>query len=233
MTTFSLHLDQFQGPLELLVHLVQRREVNPSTLEIVAIIHAFLAQNQEDTFEASAEFILLASQIALLKSRALLPRQKREEDEGLTPEEDSSFDIIHHLIDYCRFKEAAETFSKLEIKQEDFYPRGIKEPLGEHRLPVGLSGITLEELSGVFQEALRKAASQYGKVEEETFRVQDKILSIRSLIHTHESLPFLKLFESASGRGEMIVIFLAILELIKTGDIKVTKVNEEITLHGT
>jgi segregation and condensation protein A len=229
MTALSLNLDQFKGPLELLIHLIQRREVNPSSLEMGAILKAFFESEGAD-FDFSSDFILLASQVALLKSRSLLPRQKNEDEELLSEEALSPSDLIPHLIDYCRFKEAAEEFSKWEVKQSTLFTRGVPEEEG--RLPPGLAGITLEELGGLFQEALKKAACNVGKIEEEEWRVQDKIASIRLLIRRVNSLPFLSLFEHSSYKVEMIVIFLALLELIKNGEVKVAKEEEVIKIYG-
>lgn len=229
MTALTLKLDQFEGPLELLVHLAQRREVNPSSLEIAAIINAFLSTEKDD-FDFASDFILLASQVALLKSRSLLPRQPRETEDPLPEEDFARLDIIHHLVDYCRFKDAAEKFSKLEIKQGDFFTRGVKED--DTSLPSGLSGVTLEELGGLFQEALRKAALNYKTIEDEEFTVHDKILYLRHYLGKGTSMPFLRLFEGATQKLEMIATFLAVLELIKNGELKVLKEEGEIMLYG-
>lgn len=229
MTTFSLQLEQFEGPLDLLVHLIQKREVDPGSIGMLEITHSFLELFKKNGgFDMGADFILLASQVALLKSRALLPRQK-ENSEELNLDEDPKFDIIHHLIDYCRFKEAADQFSEMEVRQSDHYTRGVKE---ESHMPLGLSGVTLGELGGVFQDILKKASLSFGQIEEEEFRVQDKILWIRTRIRNEQSLTFLSLFERVEGKIELIVIFLATLELIKMGEIKIEKVESEIILYG-
>ena len=228
MTALTLKLNQFEGPLELLVHLVQRREVNPSSLEIAAIIKAFLS-NDSDDFDFASDFILLASQVALLKSRSLLPRQPKDPEEALPEEDLSKFDIIHHLVDYCRFKDAAEKFSQLEVKQSDFFTRGVKDD--ETHLPPGLSGVTLDELGGLFQEALKKAAKNFGTIEEEEYRVHDKILWVRNIVSKDPTL-FVSLFERCTQKLEMIVTFLAVLELIKNGEVKVVKEEGDIKLYG-
>lgn len=231
MTTFSLHLDQFEGPLDLLVHLIQKREVDPSSIEMQRIMREFLSSFElEGGFDRGSEFILLASQVALLKSRSLLPRQKDSNEDGLNVEDDPKFDIIHHLIDYCRFKDAADQFSQLEVRQSDHYPRGIKDDEG--KMPLGLSGVTLGELGGVFQEILKKASISFGQIEEEEFRVQDKILFIRSRIRIEHEFTFYSLFQGIEGKIELIVIFLAVLELIKIGEVKIKKTDTEIVVYG-
>lgn len=233
MNSYSVLLDHFEGTLDLLVHLIQKREVDPAEIAMMQITGPFLEKIQQenhDSFDMGADFILLASQIALLKSKHLLPRRGENEEDLVDNEEDPRFDIIHHLIDYCRFKEAAGLFSEMEVKQNDFYPRGLKfDPLDdEPKMPTGLSGVTLDELGGLFQEILKKAIVHIGQIGEEEFRVQDKILMIRSRINREKRVLFETLFEGIHHKTELIVTFLALLELMKIGDLKVIKNENEL-----
>lgn len=232
MNTYAVTLDQFEGPLDLLVHLIQKKEVDAAHVEIQKVILPFQASMPSTTegyFDSATEFILLASHLALLKSKVLLPCRDMS-DSSLELEEDPKFDIIHHLIDYCRFKEAAQLFADREMRQGDHYQRGIKE--GGLQLPTGLSGVTLDELGALFSEVIKKRIHLVGKIDEEEYRLQDKIAILRKSIRNREKILFLSLFEEGRSKIELIVIFLSLLELIKNGEVRLLKTENEIYLYG-
>ena len=227
----NVSLDQFEGSLEHLVQLLQRREVDAAKIVILDVIRPFRHWMQKaKDFDAAADFILLASHVAFLKSKSLLPLRDAHEAEGLPLDEDPKFEIIHHLIDYCRFKEAAHLFSKMEGQSLDHYPRGLIEETS--KLPLGLTGITLDELGTLFQEILKKSLENTGTVKEEEFRVQDKIAFLRHQVRLEKRISLLSLLEAAPTKIEKIVIFLSVLELIKIGEIGVAKTELEIVIWG-
>lgn len=233
MTAYSISLTSFEGSLDHLIQLIQKKEVDPGEIDLQEITHPFLQLIKEGlsaNFDKGADFILLASHVALLKSKYLLPRREEGLGEALDFEEDPKFDIIHHLIDYCRFKEAAGLFSQMEVCQEDHHTRGIIDE--ERRPPLGLSGVSLGELGALFQDILKKAALQVGQIYEEEYRVQDKIHFLRDKLKNRQCLSFISLFEAITSKMEMIVLFLATLELVKMGEIKLVKQEGEILLYG-
>lgn len=225
MNSYAVSLDQFEGPLDLLVHLLQKKEVDASQIEVRKITHPFSEMaaigHPRDYFDVGADFILLAAHVALLKSKLLLPIRQAYEELSLEGEEDAKFEIIHHLIDYCRFKEAAATFAEMEGRQGEHFERGLK--MDENKKPLGLSGVLLSDLETLFQEILKKSIPLVGKIEEEEFRVQDKIIWLRQRIREQRKVLFIDLFAESQNKLELIVIFLSILELIKVGEIKVIK----------
>lgn len=230
---YAVSLDQFEGPLDLLVHLLQKKEVDPGQIEVQKITGPFREMvsisDSSDYFDIGADFILLASQVALLKSKYLLPSRDGSEGLELDLEEDPKFSIIHHLIDYCRFKEAALNFAEMEGKQGDHYARGLK--IEGDKKPLGLAGVQLNELEELFQEILRKRIHLVGKIEEEEFLVHDKICWLRQKVAPQSKIKFFDLFEEAKSKLELIVIFLSILELIKVGEIRIAK-ESEIYVYG-
>ena len=180
-------------------------------MRLSEIMEAFLRKlSQESLFDQGSEFILLGATLTLLKSRELLPKE-----EALMPVEeleDPRFEIIHHLIDYCRFKEAATLLTEIEQRQECHFPRGVEDC--EIKKPLGLS-VTLSELATLFNEVLAKAKSHSGIIEGEAFLLQDKIQAISELLQKVEKIPFLELFKPELVKEELIVIFLAVLEMLK------------------
>ena len=140
MKTVSLTLENFQGPLELLYHLIQKRELDICELSLVEIIAHF----QELPLSLGAEFLGYSASLIWLKSRALLPKEEDLPEETI---EDPGFEIIHHLIDYCRFKQAAKA---LHAREEKAFFREVASQ--NPKKPLGIDHISLEELAQLFQK---------------------------------------------------------------------------------
>jgi segregation and condensation protein A len=215
-------LENFEGPLDLLWHLIQKNEIEIHTVSLQTITEQFLEKlrnGSPSNVDVGAEFISLAASLLVLKTRTLLPTH--EEEPAIKDEIDPSFEIIYQLLDYCHFKDAAKELVVREQRQEAFYFRGIThdEPLKN----LGIAHLCLEDLAALFQQILAKAASNKGKVHEEVWKVSDKISWIRKSLLSTPRLPFGLLLPPESSREELIVTFLAILELMKTGEIQVIK----------
>lgn len=226
------NINHFEGPLDLLWHLIQRDEMNIFEVQIHEITKQYLAKLRELDLEVDqgAEFIASASALLWLKSKTLLPKHEQEE---LTAEEehDPRFEIIHQLIDYCRFKQAAKELSDREQQQSAFYPRGVEET--EVKKNLGIDHLSLEDLAVMFRQVLSKTAEQKGVICEEVWRVSDKIKAIRGLLLKIQKIPFDMIFNAEKSRGELIVTFLALLELMKMGEAKVRMDTKEQTVYIT
>jgi segregation and condensation protein A len=229
--TIQVKQGSFEGSLEHLVHLAQKKEIDLNEFTLSLITHAFIDNWEpgKEPYEQASDFILLAAQLAWLKSKRLLPLEPIEGD-GIHIEDENDFSIIHHLIDYSRFKQAAVHFSKRESAQDAFFPRGTGQ--SEVRLPSGLTAISLDDLKSLFQDVLVRHQAKGGLIEEEEWRVQDKLIWLSSQLETHGELLFYPLFESARSKMEVIVLFLALLELLKMGHAKVAKRGEEVCIYG-
>lgn len=221
INTFTL--DNFEGPLDFLLHLIQRSEIDIYTIPIQQIIDQYAKKMGVDSdmcVDNGAEFIATASTLLWLKSKMLLP--KHEQAAGPEEEQhDPRFEIIHQLIEYCRFKEAAKELSEREKRQGAYYLRGMDEP--ELKKPLGLEYLTLDDLSLIFKDLLAKAEIKKGTIHEEEWRVADKIRWIRQLKKETPHLPFEVAFSSGRSKMELIVTFLAVLEMMKMGEIRVVK----------
>lgn len=221
-TTFNL--GNFEGPLEFLLHLVHKNEIEIYDIAICQITEQFLEhlnQLQATGIEAGAEFINTAAYLLWLKSKTLLPKHEQKED-LLDEELDPQFTIIHHLLDYCRFKQAAKKLLDQEKKQNAFYPRGTSSP-PEIVKTMGIDHLTLEELHQIFREAISKIPIEKKQVQGETWRVADQIKGLRHQLKYQQEIPLGVLFVPNKTRLELITLFLAILELMKMGEIKIGK----------
>jgi segregation and condensation protein A len=223
-------LANFEGSLDFLLCLIQKEEFDIYDVPIQELIKQFihkLALWEQTELEKGAEFIGRAAYLVWLKSKTLLPCN----EQSLDPEEtieDPHFDIIHHLIDYCRFKQAAKELTLRQEKQQACYFRGIEMP--EWKKPLGIEHISLEELSQLFKTLMRSAPQVAPPIQEENWRVSDKIRLIRRYVQESPSFPLITLLSSQQSRAEIIVIFLAILELMKMGEIAVGREHMTATL---
>lgn len=228
--TFTL--ENFEGPLEFLLHLVQKNEIDIYEVKIQEVLHQYMktTELQSPDVDKGAEFIGMASLLIWLKSRMLLPKH----EQTVSPEEetDPRFDIIHQLVEYCRFKDAAKELSRREQEQNAFFGRGLEGPY-ECKKNLGIEHLTLQDLAGLFQEILAKAESHTGLIHEEEWLVSDKIKAVRELLKEFPKIGFDVLFTSERSREELIVTFLAILELMKLGEVKIIKENSKVVIHGT
>lgn len=220
----SFVLDNFEGPLDFLLLLIQKDEIDICQIFLGHIIHQYTNHEELPDLDRGAEFIGTFSNLLWLKSKTLLPlHELQEEDEGLVvPEQDPQFEIIHHLVDYCRFKDAAKILSEQEERQNGIYARGI-DSIPEVKKKLGIEHLSLDDFAQLFQQLMTKAACHTGTVHEEPWKVSDKIRFLRDMLENDAIVPFEILFSYSRSRIELIVTFLAILELIKLGEINVIR----------
>lgn len=233
MEHLFLKLNNFQGPFDLLFQLIQKKELNIAELALAKITDQFLEMYEKQrkmSLDEGAEALGYSATLLYLKSRNLLPKEEQIEDDK-TLEEDPHFDIIHHLIDYCKFKEAAKLLSLKEEQAKNSFLRGSKTLDEIYNKPLGLEHISLETLAASFQEAIAKASSRKGVIEEEDWKVSDKIKELRRVLILENKIPLTSLFHIEQSKGELIALFLALLELMKLGEIWVVKEKHQINIH--
>ncbi len=224
--TFAL--DNFEGPLDFLFHLIQKNEIDIYEISLQEIMRQFLTKHRGNSLlnaDGGAEFIGTAASLLLLKSKMLLPKY----DQVLSMEEqeaDPRFEIIHQLIDYCRFKDMAKVLAEREDRQGAFFVRGTDE-IPSPKKTLGIEHLSLNDLAALFQQVIAKTATHTGSIQEEIWRVSDKINLIRRLLQETPKIPFFALFTAEQPREELIATFLAILELMKMEELCAIK--EEIS----
>jgi segregation and condensation protein A len=219
---FELKLSVFQGPLDLLLHLIEREELDITAVSLAQVTDQYWAHLRSvggQDAEALAEFIVVGARLLYIKSRALLPelRPREREDE----EKDAGEALAQMLVEYKRFREAAEAFRDLEEKGRSAYPR-LAPPSKDFVLPPGLKGVTLEGLLNIFEEALSRqpAEPEEGAIERQAVTVDEKMAAVMEAVASGSGrVSFRALVEACSSRMEVIVVFLAVLELIKAGQL--------------
>jgi len=221
----TFELDHFSGSLEILLHLIQKHEVNICDISLKEIMTQYverLEKQADMSIDRGSEFMSSTASLLWIKSKSLLPKHEQIEPEEEFLGEDPHFDIIHHLVDYCRFKDIAKELSEKGGLPHLAFSRG-GEPVSDLKKSLGIAHLSLTDLAALFQQALQKYSDQTKVVEEEEWRVSDKISYVRKLIKSVEKLCLIDLFTQTRSKDELIVTFLAILELMKLGELLVFK----------
>ncbi len=213
---YKVKLDAFEGPLELLLHLIKKEEVNIQDIPIVKITDQYLEYlnlMRVLNLGVAGEFLVMAATLMHIKSRMLLPPEQRQADEE--DDEDPRGILVQQLLEYEKFKEAASLLEKKEGEQgELFYAPGEdSDSLHDGQPPV--FEVNLFDLLGAFSSLLGKPQEEFVEIVQEKVTVAEKIDAILKLVHLERNVNFSKIFLDAASRMEMIVTFLALLELVR------------------
>lgn len=221
-------LKNFEGSLNFLLHLVQKSEIPISDIPLHQLIHQYITSIQTDfspNLNEGADFISHTASLILLKSKHLLPIRDDEEPPP-SFEEESPFQILPKLLEYCRFKEVSKTLASLEQDQQCFYLRGLDPFYTPDKKLAGIDRISLEQLHEMFRKVLEKASERTGVIQEEIWRVKDKMVLFRQMLQTEEKIALKMIFSPSSSKLELIVSFLALLELIKLEELMILQEEE-------
>ena len=212
---FQLRLPVFEGPLDLLLYLIERDELDITAVSLVQVTNQYLSylrSGEQIDATALAEFIVVGARLLYLKSRALLPRPPVDEE---LEEEDLGEDLVRRLREYQRFKEAAGHLRAIEEQGLRAYPRIA--PVANVPLPTGLDGVTLDLLSSIFQEVLERQPEEEpeGVIERQEVTVEQKVAELSERLKRRSRLSFRAFISACRSRIEVIVAFMAVLELVK------------------
>lgn len=223
---YKVKLEVFEGPLDLLLYLIKRDEVDIYDISIERITSQYLEYMeafQVLNIELAGEFIVMAANLLYIKSRTLLPKdlQMAEDD---AEEDDPRWELIRQLIEYKKFKEAASHLRTREALQEHLFPRVpvVPEPAANDNLLVAEVGIF--DLINAFQKILKRLdrkRENLREIFEENHTVSDKIDFLLRATSEGTSLRFEECFAEAASRAEIVVTFLAMLELIRLKQLRV------------
>lgn len=215
---YKVQLDVFEGPLDLLLYLIKKDEVDIYNIPIERVTKQYmeyLSLMKLLDLNIAGEFIVMAATLMMIKSRMLLPIEERPEMED--EEEDPRWELVKQLVEYKKFKEAASHLQQREYLQENVFARGAEPGVtAEPDAGVGLGDVSLFDLISAFNEALKKIkVEEIGEIYDEKFTVVDKIEFVLGTVREKGKATFSSLFEKAATRNEIVCTFLAILELIR------------------
>lgn len=221
-------LEAFEGPLDLLLYLIRRQNLDILTINVAAITHQYIEYVElmkAMEIELAGEYLLMAAMLAEIKSRTLLPRPPRSEEDG--EEEDPRAELIRRLQEYEQLKIAAEALAELPRLGRDWFPARAGLPPLETR--VIHPDVELEELLGALAGILRRAElNRAHHIEGEVLSTRERMLAIMEQLHHERYTPFESLFTLEEGRAGVVVTFMAILELAKEAMIEIVQ-NEPLS----
>jgi segregation and condensation protein A len=220
---YKVSLDVFEGPLDLLLYLIKKDELDIFNIPIEHVTKqymTYLDMMKMLDLNVAGEFVVMAATLIMIKSRMLLPVEDRPELED--EEDDPRWDLVRQLVEYKKFKDAAEHLDDLQLLQENIFGRGAENVELGNDGSVALNDVSIFDLITAFQEALKKAKKEDDLTEifADKWTVADKVDQIMRIIRTQGHARLNALFEGMTHRYEMVCTFLAILELMKLRHIR-------------
>lgn len=231
----TVKLQVFEGPLDLLLHLLDKNKVNIYDIPIVEITNQYMEYLEEmrrRDLNILSEFLVMAATLIDIKSRMLLPSTGEEEDE----EEDPRNELVQQLLEYKMYKCMAYELKDLQMDasrvlfKEPTIPEEVlayEEPINMEEL---ISDVTLAKLNEIYKSIMKKQVdkidpvrSKFGKIEKEEVSLEDKMAELEEYALNHKHFSFRNLLEKQCSKVEIIVTFLAILELMKMGKIYISQ----------
>lgn len=224
-------INEFQGPLDLLLHLIEKNKFNIFDIPIVEITEQYLEYvnaMQESNLDIMSEFLVMAATLISIKAKMLLPKEEEEEED----EEDPRAELVRRLLEYKMYKYASYELKDMEMDAVRAYykPASIPDEVKQYKEEIDPAEVvgdtTLAMLNEIFNQVMKRTVdrvdpirSKFGTIEKEEVRIEDKMDEIRTNVKGLKGINFRTLLEMQASRINIIVTFLAILELMKVGDI--------------
>jgi len=228
MAEYKVQSEVFEGPLDLLLYLVKKEEVDIYEVNLTKIATQFIEYIEvmrELDLEMAGEFLVMASTLMYIKSRELLPVDQQAQTEGEEEEADPRWELIRRLVEYKKFKDAAARLQQREAEQENVFPRLPARVEFESANPPPRPAVSLFDLinavAGVLKRHQQREAAR--DIFEDKWTVSEKIELLRQLVADRPVLKFSDLFEQTTSRTEVVVTFLALLELIRLKQVVVSQ----------
>tara|TARA_B100000902_G_scaffold58090_1_gene65116 strand:+ start:2220 stop:3065 length:846 start_codon:yes stop_codon:yes gene_type:complete len=225
----EVFLEAFEGPLDLLLYLIRRQNLDVLEINVALITEQYMAYIElmdAMQFELAAEYLLMASVLAEIKSRMLLPRSIDDVED----DDDPRANLIKRLQEYEQFKRAAENLNELPRMERDNWLGGAELPKLERSIPK--PDVDMRELLIVFGEVLKRANLQQShRVQREALSTRERMSFVLDVLKGEEFIPFVDLFSPEEGRAGVVVTFLALMELMKDSLIEIVQTKNFGEIH--
>lgn len=224
-------LDVFEGPLDLLLHLIDKNKIDIYDIPIVEITEQYLdyiKQMETEDMNVMSEFLVMAATLIDIKCRMLLPRDINEEGE----EEDPRAELVEKLLEYkmCKYMSYELRDRMVDAQRSMYKMPTLPKEVADYRQPVDyeelLGDMTLQKLHGIFRQIMKRqedridpVGSTFGNIEKEEIDMELKTTFVEAYVRSHRTFSFRKLLEKQDSRMEVVVTFLVILEMIRMGRI--------------
>jgi segregation and condensation protein A len=214
-------LDAFEGPLDLLLYLIRRQNLNILDINVAEITRQYMGYVElmaSMQLELAAEYLVMAAMLAEIKSRMLLPRQQVEDDD----EEDPRAELIRRLQEYERFKKAAEDLDELPRMGRDIHQASADAPDRDQQRPH--PDVDMRDIVTALAEVLRRSEMfESHQIEMEKLSTRERMSQVLDRLHDKQFVPFVALFKLEEGRLGVVVTFLAVMELIKESLVEIVQ----------
>lgn len=235
--SIAIKLEAFEGPLDLLLHLIDKNKVNIYDIPIVEITEQYLeyvkTMHTKD-MDMMSEFLVMAATLVNIKSQMLLPRDETNEEEN----EDPRKELVERLLEYKMYKYVSVELKDKQLDaskvmyKDSTIPNEIAAYKEEINVDDLLSDLTLAKLQAIFKSVMKKQVdkidpirSKFGQIEKEEINMSEKILYIEEYAKLHRQFSFRKLLERQSSKMEVIITFLGVLEMMKMGRVSIMQDN--------
>ncbi len=215
---YQVRLSQFEGPLDLLLHLIRRDKIDIYDIPISHITHEYLCYieiMQELELELAGEFFVMAATLMRIKAQMLLPRRSDEEEE----EEDPRDELVRNLLEYKKYKEAAQHMAEMENDRRRVFTRPAVVFASDDEEEPALE-VTVFDLLGAFRKVFDELKKQVSyRILRDPVTIEEKIDIISARLGSRGEVLFTELFEGDFSKMDIIVTFLAVLEMVRLGDL--------------
>lgn len=243
----SVKLEAFEGPLDLLLHLIDKNKVDIYDIPIVEITAQYLdyiKQMEVEDMNVMSEFLVMAATLLDIKCRMLLPKEVNEDGE----EEDPRAELVQKLLEHKMYKYMSLELRDRQVDAERFYYRAkdLPKEVANYRPPLDyeelMGDMTLQKLNDVFKMVIKKQEnkidpirSTYGNIEKDEVDMDERFLYVEAYAREHKRFSFRNLLEKQKSKMNIIVTFLVILELMKSGKIVISQENifDDIIIEST
>lgn len=231
--SLSVRLEVFEGPLDLLLYLIEKNKIDIYDIPIVVITEQYLdyiKNMQRQDMNVMSEFLVMAATLLDIKCRMLLPKEVNEDGE----EEDPRAELVQKLLEYKLYKYMA---FELRDRQVDAAKTWYKKPMlpkevQDYKAPINyeelVGGVSLSKLNEIFKTVMRRQEekidpirSQFGRIEKDEINLEEKQIYIEEFVKSHKHFSFRNLLEKQGSKMEIIVTFMAVLEMMKQGIISI------------
>jgi segregation and condensation protein A len=220
---YNIKIPVFEGPFDLLLHLIKEAKIDIYDIPIALITRQYLQyieMMKELNLEIAGDFLVMASTLIHIKSRMLLPP---DEESPLDEQEDPRLELVQKLLEYQTFKEAAST---LRHREDEWKKVFSKDPLSDEDEELYLIDVNLFDLMSAFKKLLETVSPDIMTITKETLTVKDRMSVIMETIEGLDAMRFEEIFKGSRTRIQLIVTFVALLELIRLGLVRVYQEKE-------
>ena len=233
MSSIDVKLTAFEGPLDLLLFLIEKNKVNIYDIPIVTITEQYLEyvnQMEQNDMDVMSEFLVMAATLIRIKAKMLIPSQEKETEE----EEDPREELVRRLLEYKMYKYAAFELRDMQLDagravfKKPTIPKEVRQYKEEIDPALLVDGMTLAKLNEIFKSIMRKQIdkvdpirSKFGTIEKEEVNIEDKMREIRETVRGLRGISFRTLLDMQASKINIIVTFMSVLELMKVGAITI------------